>query len=202
MTSTHRRIHQAAIRLFSERGVSQVSVAELAEAAGLSQGVVHSHVDDITALFSEVMAQMAEELQIRMETSFGDVADPAARLALGIRWHVRMAHDDPAWGRFVCHFAFSAPVLSVLWSGPMVRDVFEGVEGRRYALRESEVLSAVVFVGSSALGAMHLVREGLADWQDAGSRCAEMALRGLGLSHDDARSLARMELPRLLPVSV
>lgn len=182
--------------------MAQVSVSELAEAAGVSRGTIYSHVEDIGALFGEVTAQMAAELNERMLASFDEVVDPPARLALGIRWYVKMAHDDPAWSRFVTRFAYTAPALGALWSGPVVRDVFAGVAWQRYALRESDVLHVMVFAGSSVLGAMHLVREGLATWREAGASCAEMVLRGMGLPHDEAATLARMELPELRPTRV
>lgn len=197
---TQRRIHDAAIRLFSERGVAPVAISELAEAAGVSRGTVYSHVEDIGTLFGDVAAQLATELNERMLASFEEVVDPPARLALGIRWYVKMAHDDPAWSRFVTRFAYTAPALSALWSGPVVRDVFDGVALQRYTLRESDVLHAMTFAGSSVLGAMYLVREGLATWRDAGVSCAELVLRGMGLPQDEAAVLARIELPELRPV--
>lgn len=200
-TRTQRRIHKAAVRLFDERGAAPVSVSELSKAAGVSEDIIHGYVDDISALFSEVLAQMAGELHAHMEAGFGSVADPAARVAMGMRWYVKMAHDDPAWARFVCHFAFSAPVFSTVWSGPAVRDIFEAVEGRRYDVHESDILRAVVFISSSVLGAMHLVCAGLADWRDAGTSSAEWVLRGLGVSQEEAARLARMTLPELPPLT-
>jgi len=44
------------------------------------------------------------------------------------------------------------------------------------------------------LGAIYLVREGLRTWRDAGSDCAELVLRALGLSEEQARALATAEL--------
>jgi hypothetical protein len=49
-------------------------------------------------------------------------------------------------------------------------------------------------IASSVLGAIYLVREGLRTWRDAGSDCAELVLRALGLSEEQARALATAEL--------
>jgi len=195
--SSRQRIHQAAMRLFTERGSSRISISELADAAGVSRGTIYNHVGSLQQLFGEVAAAMAEEMTRRVVRSFGDERDPAARLALGIRWYVKQAHDDPAWSRFVTRFAFCTTAMTSLWSGPAARDVIAGVSQRRYAIREDELMSAMAFVGSSVLAAMYLVREGLSTWRDAGSHCALMVLCALGMPADEARPLAHAELPEL-----
>jgi len=196
--ATQRLIHDTALRLFAERGSTRISVSELAEAAGLSRGTVYSHVVSLPNLFSEIAADMAAQMNQRVVASFGDAQDPASRLALGIRWYVRQAHDDPVWGRFVTRFAFSTSAMKTLWSGAAARDVVAGVAQRRYAIPEHELQSAMAFVGASVLAAMYLVREGLSTWRDAGSQCALMVLRGLGLAPAEALRLSTADLPELV----
>ncbi len=196
---SQRRIHAAAMRLFTERGSSRISITELAEAAGVSRGTVYNHVDSLQELFGDVAAGLSEELSARVVQSLGELRDPAARLALGIRWYVQQAHDDPGWSRFVTRFAFSNSAMRGLRSGPATRDIVAGVSQRRYAMHEHELQAAMAFVGSSVLAAMYLVREGLSTWRDAGSHCALMVLRGLGVPAEEARQLATVELPGLAP---
>ena len=43
--------------------------------------------------------------------SFETIDDPAHRLACGIRFFVRRAHDEPHWGRFIVRFAVTRPTL-------------------------------------------------------------------------------------------
>lgn len=196
---TRRRIHEAAIRLYTEQGSAEISISALAEAAGVSRGTVYNNVESLQALFGEVAADMSEEMTRRVIDSFGEVQDPAARLAMGVRWYVREAHEDPVWSRFVTRFAFTNTALKTLWSGPAARDVVAGVAQQRYAVREPELQSAMAFVGSAVLAAMYLVREGLSTWREAGSQCALLVLRGLGLSSAEAEALANAELPPLAP---
>jgi len=54
-------------------------------------------------------------------------------------------------------------------------------------------------IGGSVLTAITLVQEGHRTWRDAGSDIAELALRALGLSKDEAKQLATVELPPLAP---
>ena len=121
-----RRIHDAAMRLFTERGSSRISVTELADEAGVSRGTVYAHIGSRQDLFGEIAAEMANEMTGRVLQSFGSEEDPVARLALGIRWYVKQAHDDPAWSRFVTRFAFSTSAMKSMWSGPIARDIVAG----------------------------------------------------------------------------
>lgn len=43
------------------------------------------------------------------------------------------------------------------------------------------------------------VAEGLSTWRDAGSQCALLVLRGLGVPPEEAKALAEAELPQLAP---
>lgn len=196
-SQARRRIHEAAMRLFSENGSSRISITELADAAGVSRGTVYNHVCSLPGLFGEVAAELSAEMVDRVLPGLGSEPDPALRLALGIRWYVRHAHDDPAWSRFVTRFAFSTTAMKSLWSGPAARDVIAGVSLKRYSIREHELQAAMAFVGSAVLAAMCLVREGLSTWRDAGSQCALMVLQGLGVPASEARALANTELPEL-----
>src|SRR5664279_4428240 len=87
------RIHDAALRIFAEKGVTQLTVSELAEEAGVARGTVYNNLGSTDALFEEVAAGLANEMHRRVVSSFAEIDDPAQRLANGIRFFVRRAHE-------------------------------------------------------------------------------------------------------------
>ncbi|KVL37252.1 TetR/AcrR family transcriptional regulator [Burkholderia sp. MSMB1835] len=191
------RIHRAAFELFAQKGETQVSISELAQAAGIARGTVYNHVPSPEALFETVAAQMAEEMHERVVASFVGITDPAQRLANGIRYFIRRAHEEPHWGRFLSRFAFSDDTLQGLWTGPTMRDVVAGLEQQRYNFRPEQLHSAMAVIAGSALASIVLVLDGHRTWRDAGSDTAELVLRSLGVDNETARRHATAELPPL-----
>src|SRR5690554_8005582 len=105
-SAAQRRIYQAALRLFAEKGIQHVSVKELAENAGVARGTIYNHVESIEALFEDVAETLSAEMNQRLILSFRQLHDPDLRLAVGIRWYIKGAIDDPVWGLLVGGFAF------------------------------------------------------------------------------------------------
>ena len=156
-TSAQERIHQAALRLFAERGVTQVNVKELALAAGVARGTIYAHVSEPERLFEDVAGQLAAEMNERVALSFQGVVDPAHRLANGIRFYVRRAHEEPDWGRFINRFAFANPSMQQMWNGQPVQDLMNGVLEGRYRFQTAQLPSVVGLVAGGVLACMGCV---------------------------------------------
>ncbi|MEX3985531.1 TetR/AcrR family transcriptional regulator [Paraburkholderia sp. EG287A] len=191
------RIHRAAFELFAKKGEKQVSISELAQTAGIARGTVYNHVPSPEALFETVAARMAEEMHERVVASFAGVPDPAHRLANGIRYFIRRAHDEPHWGRFLSRFAFSHKALQGMWAGAAMRDVLDGLEQQRYDFHPDQRHSAMALIAGAVLASILLVLDGHRTWRDAGSDTAELVLRALGVGVEAARRYATDELPPL-----
>lgn len=197
MSAAQRRIHQAALQLFAEKGNSEVSVSELAEAAGVARGTIYNNLDSTDHLFERVASQLSDEMNQRVVASYAGIEDPARRLATGIRLYIRRAHEEPHWGRFLTHFSFRTDSLASFWQGPAVKDVLLGLDQNRYTFRPDQLYGAVGLIAGTTLSAILLVLEGLRTWRDAGSDAAEMVLRALGIEFREAQRLATLELPPL-----
>lgn len=197
LTAAQARIHQAALRLFAEKGSTGVTMSELALAAGVARGTVHNNLDSPEALFSTVAAQLSSEMHQRVVASFKGIEDPAHRLANGIRFFVRRAHEEPHWGRFINRFAFSNESLQGMWAGPPTQDVLHGMSQRRYDFPQEQLPAVIAMIAGTTLSAIFLVLEGHRAWREAGSDAAELVLRALGVSAEEARTLSRAELPPL-----
>lgn len=197
LTAAQRRLQRAALQLFAERGVTRVNVSELAEAAGMARGTVYNNLADPDSLFTEVAAQLSAELSEQIAGSFRQIQDPAQRLANGIRYFTKRAHEDPHWGRFICRFGLSTESLQQIWTGQPVKDLLEGLEKGRYVFQQEQLASVVSLITGAALGAMLLVLEGRKTWRDAGADAVEFVLTAIGVPREEARALACTELPAL-----
>jgi AcrR family transcriptional regulator len=197
VSQARRRIHAAAMQLFAERGVTKVNISELAAAAGMARGTIYSHVPDIDRLFEDVAGELAREMTERVVAGFAGVADPALRLAIGVRQYIRRAHEEPLWGRFMSRFGLSPAVLQAVMSGEALRDFEVGVESGRYRVTPAQIPAMVALLAGSTLAAMLPVLDGHATWREIGSDTAELLLRALGIEVDEAQRLARMGLPAM-----
>lgn len=197
LTAAQRRLQRAALQLFAERGVTRVNISELAEAAGMARGTVYNNLSDPDSLFTEVAAQLSAELSEQIAGSSRQIPDPAQRLANGIRYFTKRAHEDPHWGRFLCRFGLSTESLQQIWTGQPVKDLLEGLDNGRYVFQQEQLASVVSLVSGGVLGAMLLVLEGRKTWRDAGSDTAEFVLTAIGVPREEARALACKELPAL-----
>lgn len=200
VTPAQKRLYDAALRLFVERGACQVSVSELAEAAGVSRGTIYNNLKSTTDLFRELAAQLTTEMTLRVVKSYADQDGPVERLSMGIRFYVRRAHEEPLWGRFITQFSLSNDTLFEVFRGAPVQDVLAGVDAKRYSFRPEQLLSVVSMISAVVLGAMFLVLEGHKTWRDAGSDAAELVLRALGVDAESAQQIAALPLPSLLPL--
>ena len=201
MSTAETRIHDAALRIFAERGVTQLTVSELAEEAGIARGTVYNNLGSTDALFEEVAAELADEMLRRIVSSFAEIDDPAHRLANGIRFFVRRAHEEPVWGRFIIRYTFSNDSLRAIWGGAPAGDLRRGQEQKRYSIDPDQVQSALGMISGSTLSAMMLVVEGHKTWRASGADAAELVLRALGVAPREARTIANLDLPPLPKLS-
>src|ERR1700678_2938887 len=108
------RILAAAERLFREKGVDAVGLAELMKEAGFTQGGFYNHFASKEALVSEVIGKAVDEGQQQLGAAIAQSrrrgVDPLIRQ---IKWYLSPAHrDDIDCGCALAGFAGEIPHLS------------------------------------------------------------------------------------------
>ncbi len=192
-----RRLREAALKLFAERG-AEVSLSDLAQAAGVARGTIYNNSGSTGEVFAQVADQLVIDMHHRVVKSSGKDEDPVHHLANGIRFFARRAHEEPHWGRFINRFALSNPAMFGLWHGPFMDDLLRAMRAKQYDLKPSRLPTAVAMIAGSVLGAMFLVMEGHKTWREAGAETAEFVLRALGVDAKEAARIAELPLPPLL----
>ncbi|MCP1647936.1 TetR/AcrR family transcriptional regulator [Pseudomonas sp. GD04087] len=197
MSSIEKRIHEAAIRIFAERRMDDINVSELAQTAGVARGTIYKKLESIDTLLEDVASQLAAEMNERVGQSAAPDLDPAQRLANGIRFYIRRAHEEPHWGAFLVRYSATSVSLQKMWDGPPVRDVLDGLAKHRYSFRPEQMISVIGMIAGSVLIAITLVLEGHKTWRDVSADTAELVLRALGVEAEQARAFANTPLPAL-----
>lgn len=191
------RIYQAALKLFAANGGSEITVSELAQAAGIARGTIYNNIEAPENLFGEVAAALSREMIWRVEATMRDIDDPAQRLATGLRLFIRRAHDDQDWARFLMRFALSDRALRSMMREPPARDIANAIELGRFKTDAAKVPALVSLMTGGLLGAMNAVVAGDQTWREAGESAAELFLRAAGATPAEARRLSRTDLPTL-----
>ena len=191
------RISVAAVRLFTEKGATHVTVSELANEAGVARGTLYRNFDSTVQIFDKVVADFNDEMHERVTRTFVGIDDSAVRLAIGVRLWVRYAHENPLMGRFAVRFALTEQSLRAMFAGPPMRDLSAGIAAGRYHVGESTTPSIASLVIGATVSAMWMVLEGHQTWREAGSSTAELLLRALGIDPAEAHEISIAELPPL-----
>lgn len=197
MSITHKRIHEAALRLFAEKQLADVNISELAQSAGLARNTVYKNLESIDSLLETVASELASEMNERVDRSASPNIDPALRLANSIRFYIRRAHEEPHWGAFLVRYATTSTSIQKLWDCSPVRDVLTSLASQRRSFRQEQLMSVVGMLAGSVLIAIHLVMQGHKTWREAGGDTAELVLRALGVPQEEAASFANEPLPPL-----
>jgi AcrR family transcriptional regulator len=199
-TPTDRRINAAAVRLFTTKGTTQLTVSELAQEANVARGTLYRNVGSVEELFDRVVAEFSADLHRRVSATFTGIDDPAARLATGVRLWVRYAHENPTMGRFTVRFGLTEESLRAVMTGPPMRDINAGIAAGRYDIGPSSIDSIASLALGATVSAMWMVLEGHQTWRDAGTSTAELLLRAMGIDPAEAHEICTADLPDLSTV--
>ncbi|WP_158965639.1 TetR/AcrR family transcriptional regulator [Chachezhania sediminis] len=200
MSSARCRIHEAAMRIFSDQGGRTVAISDLAREAGLSRGTIYNNLEDPAGLFDAVCDMVADEMASTVQASLSGISDPAERLSNVVRLCIRRVHEEPHWGQFLARYAVTEHRLGDFWGRYPARELQRGIATGRFDLKAEQVASVAAAIGGAAFGAMTLVLQGHRSWRQAASDTAEVMLRGIGIDPTEARRLASADfdpLPRM-----
>lgn len=198
-TTVQSRLHNAALQLFAERGVSAVSVSDLAQAAQVARGTIYNNFQSIDTLFEDVATELTLEMEQRVHAELAGKTDPAIRLVHGLCLCLRRVHEEPVWGRFLLRFGMTTPNLRRILAGDFADYLKRGIQSGRFMLAPEQMESVITMITGVFFASIPMVLEGYHTWRAAGSGMAELLLRALGLPADETQALSRIELPPLYP---
>jgi AcrR family transcriptional regulator len=101
------------IRLFSTHSYDDISIDDVAEAAGISKGLLYHYFQGKREFYVEVIREAS--LQLRRLTEPDPTLPPAARLRAAVDAHLNYVHDHgPVYGAIYRSGVAIAPEVSVI----------------------------------------------------------------------------------------
>ena len=101
-TPARRRLYEAALSLFGERGYHAVSVRDVARALGQQPGALYGHVESKEHLLAELVGVGLRALYDAISRAVAEAPpDPVSQLRALVEAHVRLHAELPALARVV-----------------------------------------------------------------------------------------------------
>lgn len=154
MTATRRRrvvtdvaqrraeILDAAVGVVLERGFAGTRVVDVADALGISSGLVHYHFDSKDELLAETLRHAADADIARLEKVVADLDDPVQRLDRVLGEYLPEARSDQSWVIWVDAWGHAIrsdrlrtilAELDLAWSGAIESVIRDGVAAGVFA---------------------------------------------------------------------
>lgn len=86
-------ILRAALRLFEQKGYTNTSMDDVAEAVGLTKGGLYHHIEKKEDLLRQIHDQLLDAYMIRVPSAIDGLEDPIEKLAAWVRAHTMIVTD-------------------------------------------------------------------------------------------------------------
>lgn len=189
---TRAQLVDAALRVFSVRGVAAGTIQEIADVAGMTTGTVYNHFKNKEEVLREVALRLATTLCARIAESQAGVKEGAERMAIGGRRYVWLAEVAPQWALLMLDVAAATPELLAHIRQFALADLRLGVKQKSFRIAGEDV--AIDLIKGAGTTAMRSVALGLAP-PSHGADMAACVLRGLGVPYEKAEEIAHRPLP-------
>jgi AcrR family transcriptional regulator len=189
---TRDRLVESALLVLGRRSADASIIDELTALAGVSRGTFYNYFRTTDELLAAVAEEAGNALMRSVHPITREVADPAARVALGIRLVLTIAGEHPQYARFVARVGPGALGAGTLAAEIVPHDLAEGIAAGRFRIADPrlafDLVTGPVLAAFGTLQHRPLGRE----YVDA---LAAAVLRALGLPAAIATRLAATRLP-------
>jgi AcrR family transcriptional regulator len=188
------RLVESALLVFGQRGMDASVIDELIRTAGVSRGTFYNYFRTNEDLLLAVSLAVSDEMMRVVDPLAQGEADPAARIAAGVRLFIELARDFPALGAFLTRGGLRVLTENSLVKEYLPRDLIQARNSGR--IRVSDIDLAFDLVVGSMLAALHRMQcAPLPDGYSA--HLASAILGALGVPAEEAQAIALRPLPRL-----
>jgi AcrR family transcriptional regulator len=191
------RLIESALRVFAEKGLDVASIDDVIAAAEVSRGTFYNYFRTDAELAAAVSEELTSEAIGHIEAAVGHLANPAERVARGLRLYLGEAARYPLFASFTSQAGLRALSPNQLLREYLPRHIVEGVKSGRMDV--PDVSLAVDMIVGAALSAVHAISSRTVR-RDYIENVAMHVLVGLGVTRAAARKLAHapieeVELP-------
>lgn len=181
------RLIESALRVFAEKGLDAASIDDVIAEAGVSRGTFYNYFRTDAELAAAVSEELTSEAIGHIEAAVGQLANPAERVARGLRLYLGAAAKYPLFARFTSQAGLRAASPNQLLREYLPRHIVEGVRSGRMDV--PDVSLAVDMIVGAALSAVHALSTRTVR-RDYIENVAMHVLVGLGVARAAARKFA------------
>jgi len=188
-----------AAQSFIARGVLDVPVLGITQAADVGTGSFYNHFDSKEQLFQAAVDHALEAHGDLLDALTGTIEDPAEVFALSFRLTGRLHRIEPELCRVLLAHR-SALIMSDRGLAPRaLRDIEAAVAAGRFTVGDPQVALALAAGATVGLGQL-LHDQPRRDDAEATDAMAEDILCAFGLPAAEAQRIARLPLPEMPPI--
>jgi AcrR family transcriptional regulator len=181
------RLIEAAMEVFSLKGVDATVIEDLIAQAQVSRGTFYNYFSTTEEVMTAVLEVVGNELLSLVDVAIADRSDPAERLACGVRMVLQTARRFPNAGLLISRVGMTRSMDHLPALGYLLRDLLEASETGRFHLADTMLgLDLVVGTTSAALLSLSM-RTDLTDAYP--QEITFHILLGLGMTRAAARKL-------------
>ncbi|MGW5625306.1 TetR/AcrR family transcriptional regulator [Streptomyces olivaceus] len=191
---TRRALVRAARQILAETGDTSASIQAIAERADVGFGSFYNHFDSKTDLFEAAVVDAMEEFGQSSDERLAGIDDPAELVAAGFRLSALMADSHPELMQVLRRRGLGHIHSDNGLVRRALRDIEAGLTSGRFTSLDPVV--ALTALGGTLLSLveMRFARPDV-NGDKASMNLAEMVLRMLGVTPDEAHEVARRPLP-------
>jgi len=188
--STKARIVEAAERLMRDRGVEAVTIQDITDAADVGHGTFYLHFKTKGEVLRPLIEHLSDQVHVRVDRAARGATDPALRMALGLRILLRSIAEDPLWSWYARSETSFSDLVSEM-GNPPAEDMRNGLKSGRFKVADLPAMTN--FINGALVGMITSLNQG-ARVDETADTTAELVLRVLGISAEEAEQIAREPL--------
>jgi AcrR family transcriptional regulator len=189
---TRRQLIDAAIAMFSEHGVAQTTLQQIAAGAGVTKGTIYNHFETKTEIVGAVALSIAQIIRERSAPARGALDTGAEQMAAGCRRYLGLAQSSPTWALLILDVASIDSTFRETITGYVRTELRRGLRRNEFSV-VSEAAALDLIIGATMEG-MRRIALGQAHRQHAAAVIASI-LRGLGVGPARAQRISATPLP-------
>lgn len=182
--ATRHHILQIAAELFAKQGPDATTIDEIVIAAGVAKGTFYNYFADRPAILGTIAKEIRQKLTASVRHINADIADPAERVARGLKLYLSLAHMDPVSARMLTRLHGDDTIANRPSDKYLIADLAAGISEGRFTVPSVDVALHLV-LGLSLAGMRYLLANGAGDEILRGEGYArdatEVLLQGLGV---------------------
>lgn len=189
------RLIEAAMLVFTRRGVEGSVIDEVIRTAEVSRGTFYNYFQSADEVLAAVAEEVGNQLLEIVDPVVRPIADPAARVACGVRLALMVAQAHPQLAAFLARVGTPALGAQSLATEVLPRDIEEGIASGRFTSVPPrlglDLITGPVFAAFHTLLSVEVPENYIADM-------AAAILQSLGVAKATARRLANSSLPEVV----